>query len=275
MAKTKGIWLRLTEPPMCGPTVNRLTESLDSFGYGYGLTDSFDEEVDSAVRQFQSDYGLAVDGIVGPATWGVLIFDQDFATSQNPFPGNVITNAHQRPRYYTGPRSWPTIKGVTLHQTGCSMRRWDKLNAHIAVDKGGVLWLVNALTDMIWHAQGLSHSTIGIEVEGNFEGITGKPETLWAPGGGPNHLTAKHKKTFALLGQWLAIEFERHGMMWETCHAHRQSFASRIYDPGQEVWQMAALPWIEKYNLKTEYQGLSAIGTGRPLPKAWTRKAKP
>jgi peptidoglycan hydrolase-like protein with peptidoglycan-binding domain len=44
---------------------------------GYGVGDSgvdgdFGSETDSAVRSFQSDKGLEVDGIVGQDTWAAL-----------------------------------------------------------------------------------------------------------------------------------------------------------------------------------------------------------
>lgn len=45
---------------------------LDLLGIGSGGDDRFDNEVDRAVRAFQQQRGLTVDGLVGPATYRVL-----------------------------------------------------------------------------------------------------------------------------------------------------------------------------------------------------------
>ena len=45
---------------------------LDLLGIGSGGDDRFDDEVDRAVRAFQQQRGLTVDGLVGPATYRVL-----------------------------------------------------------------------------------------------------------------------------------------------------------------------------------------------------------
>ena len=38
-------------------------------------TSSFDEHVEAAVRAFQADHGLEVDGLVGPITWAAITAD--------------------------------------------------------------------------------------------------------------------------------------------------------------------------------------------------------
>ena len=35
----------------------------------------FDDQVDAAVRAFQADHGLVVDGLVGPLTWAAITAD--------------------------------------------------------------------------------------------------------------------------------------------------------------------------------------------------------
>ncbi|MFF8378136.1 peptidoglycan-binding protein [Streptomyces sp. NPDC015661] len=56
-----------------GSSVSRLQSDLIIHGYPVGQVDGiFGKKTDAAVRQFQSDHDLVVDGIVGPATWGVL-----------------------------------------------------------------------------------------------------------------------------------------------------------------------------------------------------------
>lgn len=58
-----------------GPYVKELQIELINRGYDlgkWGADGSFGKQTESAVKQFQKDHGLAVDGIVGPATWEAL-----------------------------------------------------------------------------------------------------------------------------------------------------------------------------------------------------------
>ncbi len=66
--------LYLTDPRMSGEDVQRLQERLLALGYTeVGEADGiFGPATDAAVRRFQQDRGLAVDGIVGPNTWAAL-----------------------------------------------------------------------------------------------------------------------------------------------------------------------------------------------------------
>ena len=41
----------------------------------YGADGSFAAETEKAVKKFQSDHGLSVDGIVGKNTWSKLLND--------------------------------------------------------------------------------------------------------------------------------------------------------------------------------------------------------
>lgn len=52
--------------------VTVLCEMLFKIGYNVKILDSFTLEVDAAVKQFQRDNNLVVDGIVGPKTWQKL-----------------------------------------------------------------------------------------------------------------------------------------------------------------------------------------------------------
>lgn len=66
--------LRLEEQRMRGEDVSQLQEWLLELGYAnVGSADSiFGAMTDEAVRQFQGDSGLTVDGVVGPMTWLAL-----------------------------------------------------------------------------------------------------------------------------------------------------------------------------------------------------------
>lgn len=56
-----------------GGEVRRLQDTLRARGFDPGRTDGdFGTRTDAAVRAFQRARGLAVDGVVGPRTWGAL-----------------------------------------------------------------------------------------------------------------------------------------------------------------------------------------------------------
>lgn len=67
-------YMKLTNPYMKGDDVLTLQKKLLARGYNIvGSADGvFGKKTDAAVRQFQSDQGLAVDGVVGPKTWSAL-----------------------------------------------------------------------------------------------------------------------------------------------------------------------------------------------------------
>ncbi|GIX49499.1 MAG: hypothetical protein KatS3mg131_3710 [Candidatus Tectimicrobiota bacterium] len=58
---------------MRGTKIESLQQSLKELGYYEGMiSGQFDEQTVQAVKQFQQDYRLQVDGIVGRQTWIVL-----------------------------------------------------------------------------------------------------------------------------------------------------------------------------------------------------------
>ena len=55
------------------PAVSAVQTMISARGTTVTVNGSFDSGTNSAVRTFQTTYGLAVDGIVGPATWPILV----------------------------------------------------------------------------------------------------------------------------------------------------------------------------------------------------------
>jgi peptidoglycan hydrolase-like protein with peptidoglycan-binding domain len=53
--------------------VRRAQALLGAAGWGLSLDGSFGPDTASAVRGFQRGHGLSGDGVVGPATWSVLV----------------------------------------------------------------------------------------------------------------------------------------------------------------------------------------------------------
>jgi peptidoglycan hydrolase-like protein with peptidoglycan-binding domain len=70
-------WARLDPPTVKqgsnGDAVELAQQLLTDYGYDPGAVDgAFGANTEKAVRQFQTDFGLTVDGIVGPKSWAML-----------------------------------------------------------------------------------------------------------------------------------------------------------------------------------------------------------
>ena len=70
--------LYLAQPNLQGPDVQALQERLLELGYDQvGVPDGiYGARTDQAVRQFQGDSGLVIDGVVGPVTWELLFSEE-------------------------------------------------------------------------------------------------------------------------------------------------------------------------------------------------------
>ena len=72
-AATAPAYTRLLKHLMEGDDVRAVKDRLVALGYLYAAThDTFGDDTLAAVRAFQRDNGLEVDGIVGPLTWAAL-----------------------------------------------------------------------------------------------------------------------------------------------------------------------------------------------------------
>ncbi len=70
-------WARLDPPTVKkgskGDAVRMLQQILTDFGYSSDAVDGdFGSKTEKAVKDFQTDFGLVVDGVVGPNTWAAL-----------------------------------------------------------------------------------------------------------------------------------------------------------------------------------------------------------
>lgn len=65
---------RMVDKGMSGPDVCVLQALLTARGYyTAGISGAIDEITDAAIRAYQTDAGLAVDGVVGPKTWESIL----------------------------------------------------------------------------------------------------------------------------------------------------------------------------------------------------------
>lgn len=171
------------------------------------------------------------------------------------------------PKNYTHDRALSKISGFVLHRTACILgenyRRWEKVNAHIGVTMGGTIFLMHGWDRLIWHGHAPSATTIGIEFDGNPDGIPGR---YWKKGGGPHPITSQQVKASRVLYDLVASELIMHRASLRDVIAHRQSTDQRGYDPGWECWQKIALPWMERSGKNDPSR---VWGSGRTIPVDW------
>lgn len=60
-----------------GDAVKFLQERLSLMGYSLVIDGEFGAKTEAAVKQFQTDCGLTVDGIVGPKTWTAMFASEE------------------------------------------------------------------------------------------------------------------------------------------------------------------------------------------------------
>lgn len=67
-----------------GKAVEEIQQLLNDLGYAVNVTGTFDDKTDRAVRKFQKDYGLTVDGLVGKKTKNALENPQPKPSTSQP-----------------------------------------------------------------------------------------------------------------------------------------------------------------------------------------------
>lgn len=66
-----------------GSAVNKLQSVLNQHGYSLAVDGIFGVKTQAAVRDYQKKYGLKLDGIAGPETWGSLMTDKTAASASS------------------------------------------------------------------------------------------------------------------------------------------------------------------------------------------------
>ncbi len=270
-----------------GKDVRALQEALIALGYElprWGADGSLGSESIDALAAFLRDHGVEIEEDASEVTEAQLALVKKALAAQH---GAAEGPALSAGKFHDlrsvasqdrlgGRRAWSKITGVTLHQTAVVLgerpERWKTLGAHLGVTREGqVVWL-HDFAKIVWHANGLNAMTVGVELDGMYEGVQGDPKTFWNPDKDPkrvpqratNDLVEAAKATV----RWVCAEVARHGGKVRHLHAHRQASKHRPSDPGSELWQLVGMALHQELTLTDGGTGFT-LGDGRRIPEAW------
>lgn len=240
------------------------------------------KDLTAIVKASQRQLGLLIDGYIGPDTLKAVR-----AKTPPPTPGVIVpppagyvdrrafhTPIFKGKVYKPSPRAPEQTTGICLHQTACVMgerlERYNTIGSHFVVTRDGKVLHMADVDSVTIHGNGWNARTIGIEFDGQYEGVDGQLSTLW------DDPTTKIREMPTPLTQ-AAIDGGRQLIRWlvSTCPhvkylvAHRQSSSTRRNDPGSLIWKTVALPMMKELGL-THGDSLDfKIGDGYPIPAEW------
>ncbi len=196
--------------------------------------------------------------------------------------GETITKNYSPPS-----RPWSEVTGITYHQTACDMgereARYYTIGAHFAVLRNGkVLWMCD-LNRVVYHGNGWNARCVGIEVNGLYSGLeddptTAKDESVLTTWDDPTTkirempmvVTAESLVALRNLTRWLKWYAAQNGANVKFLVAHRQSSLDRQNDPGETIWQQAAVPLHTELGMSDGGVGFK-IG-GYAIPAQWDER---
>lgn len=134
-----------------GEDVRTAQTMLNLAGFITGIDGIFGSATDSAVRAFQSKYGLVVDGIVGSNTWNALsaVTTQPLTVSPIPSPMTGTTPSGTIPI----PMPSPILIPSTIPTTNQAISVTQPTNKN-------TMWLYVAIGAMIWYFQQKKEGTM-------------------------------------------------------------------------------------------------------------------
>ena len=185
------------------------------------------------------------------------------------------------PKHVYGKRAWSKVTGICLHQTACVLGenppRWDGIGCHVGVTRSGkVIWL-HDFDKLVVHGNRWNAQTVGIEIDGMYEGVQGNPKTFWRPKDRPDlqpqRPTAVQLRAVRDLIRFIKAQVEENGGEVNALVAHRQASENRRNDPGSEIWKEVALPMSEELDLSDGGPGFK-LSSGYPIPVEWDPSRK-
>lgn len=174
-------------------------------------------------------------------------------------------------------RLWPKITAVVLHQTatkfGEKPTSWHDVPIHFGITRAGKVIQLYDLTEVCNHANGLNRRSVGIEIDGWYAGIEGKPKTLWQPKNLPTprqpmDLPTVQANAVKSTVQWIVNTVAANGGKVTHIHPHRQSSKDRQSDPGSLIWQTVGL-WAQDTMGLSDGGAAFTVGDGRVIPEDW------
>lgn len=174
-------------------------------------------------------------------------------------------------------RTWSKVTAIVLHQTATHLgekpERWRTVPIHFGVTRAGKTIQLYDLTEVCNHAGNFNRWTLGIEIDGWFAGVEGRPETLWQPKSPaakrtPMNLPAAQADAAKACVKRIIETVAANGGKITHIHPHRQSSIERQSDPGSLIWQTVGLWAQEKFNLSDGGKSYK-IDNGRTIPEAW------
>lgn len=270
------------------PYVTIAQQQLIALGYGlprFGADGVLGDETLSAYGAFLISKGLRtlVDErpkSITPA--GAAVLDKAFAAlTQIGATANIIDERANHPhsgRSVSMPyRPWSKVTAIVLHQTAAKIGEkpasWHGVPIHFGITRAGKIIQLYDLTEICNHANGLNRPSVGIEIDGWYAGIEGRPETLWQPKNQPtprlpmNLPTAQADAAKAVV-KWIVNTVSANGGKVTHIHPHRQSSKDRQSDPGSLIWQTVGL-WAQSTFGLSDGGASFTVGDGRTIPEAW------
>jgi N-acetyl-anhydromuramyl-L-alanine amidase AmpD len=267
--------------------VRALQLALIELGYElprWGADGDLGSETIDAIARFLRDHGVMVDDDASEVSAAQLALVQRIhATATDAPPGPQLASgrfhdlrASASQGNIGGRRTWTQITGVTLHQTACVLgekpQRWNTVGAHIGVTRAGQALWMHDFEKVVWHANGLNATTIGIEMDGTYAGVEGDERTFWRPADEqdrkPQVPTRELVEAAKATVRWVCREVARHGGHVTRLLAHRQSSEQRQSDPGSALWQRVAMPLHVELGLHDGGPAYT-VGNGSPIPEKW------
>ncbi|MEW6385890.1 MAG: peptidoglycan-binding protein [Thermodesulfobacteriota bacterium] len=131
-----------------GEEVRKINVRLESLGYLDTVDDQYDEATDQAVRYFQEDSGLKVDGKVGPLTWAALFPTTATPQIATPEPTGIplqsqLLSIMGKPNYQEWRRKWITF--ISLDEFKAELARVKEFHTSLGFGFSGNRLLVNPL----------------------------------------------------------------------------------------------------------------------------------
>lgn len=247
----------------------------------WGVDGSCGDETLSAVSHLLLNYkgqaGVADDSVVSDAELSIIdsLLKRKLSTSLNlPEQLHHVTEHPLAKPQLSRKRSWAETTAIVLHQTACvlgeSAERWFSVPIHVGITRLGKVLYLNEFTWNLPHANGFNARSVGIEIDGTFEGVDGDRSTWWPSPGykDPMRVTPEQIASTKDAIRWICSVVANNGGKITHILSHRQSSKDRVSDPGSRVWQEIGL-WAQKELGLSDGGDSFTVGEGRPIPRQW------